>query len=118
MPTSPPVESVVHVRLPVILLVPFIESPPDVFAISPLEVNCVQVTTPSVEVPVTLKPLVEVSPADVKVPVIVAFPEVTLKPLDEVTPLQTSAFVVSNVMPYCPAFNPDKAMVPIRGEIA
>jgi len=83
----------------------------------------VQDTYPTVEVPVTVSLLVEVRPAEVSAPAIVAFPEETVSPLDEVrpaevsvpaivafpeetvsppdvlTPLQTRAFVVSKVMP-------------------
>ena len=55
-------------------------------------------------------------PATELLPVIAAPPPLTVRPLDDVTPLQTRAFVVSNVMLYCPAFAPVKAMVPIRGD--
>ena len=53
IPAFPPVESVVAVRLPVMLLVPFIDIPPDEFEICPLAVTCPQDTAASVEVPDT-----------------------------------------------------------------
>ena len=70
-----PVVSVVAVRLPVTLLVPTIDNPPEPFEIWPVEFTCVQDTYPTVEMPVTVSP-----PHDV-------------------TTLQTRAFVVSTVMP-------------------
>jgi len=69
MPAFPPVESVVTLRDPVILLVPLIDNPPAPFAIWPVEVNCVQVTAASVELPVTFK-----VPVNVELPVILMPP--------------------------------------------
>ena len=107
MPAFPPVESVVLVKLPVTLLVPTIDSPPLVFEIAPLEFTCVQDRYPTVELPVTLSPLVEVRPAEVIVPAMLAFPEETVKPPDVLTPLHTRAFVVSKPMPNLPAYCPE-----------
>ena len=105
------------------LLVPTIDNPPEPFEIWPVEFTCVQDTYPTVELPVTVNPLVEVRPAEVSVRAMLAFPEETVSPLDDVrpaevsvpamlafpaetvsppdvvTPLQTRAFVVSKVMP-------------------
>ena len=96
-PTFPRVESVETVRDPVTLLVPLIDSPPPLFAIWPDEVNCVQVTAASVELPVTFKvpvnvePPVTARPEDaVSVPATLAFPEDTISPLVEIRPAEVS----------------------------
>ena len=131
MPAFPPVESVVAVKLPVILLVSTIDNPPEPFEIWPVEFTCVQDRYPTVELPVTLSPLVEVRPAEVIVPAMLAFPEETVSPLLEVrpaevsvpamlafpeetvkppnvvTPLHTRAFVVSKPMPNLPVYCPE-----------
>ena len=79
MPTFPPVESVVTLRDPVILLVPLIDNPPAPFAIWPVEVNCAQVTAASVELPVTFK-----VPVNVELPVILMPPaELPISALDD-----------------------------------
>ena len=97
MPSFPPVESVVTLRDPVILLVPLIDNPPPPFAIWPVEVNCVQVTDASVELPVTFKVPVNVElpvtarPEDaVSVPATLAFPKDTINPLVEIRPAEVS----------------------------
>ena len=71
MPAFPPVESVVAVRDPVMLLVPTIDNPPLVFEIVPLEFACVQATYANVELPVTFK-----VPFNVELPVILMPPVV------------------------------------------
>ena len=88
---SPPAPIVILSEVfsvPVMLLVPRIDNPPDVFAIWPDEFTCVQDTYPTVEVPVTVSPLVEAKPAEVSAPAMLAFPEATISPLDEVRPAQ------------------------------
>ena len=85
MPAFPPVESVVVVMLPVILLVPTTTNPPELAEIVPLEFNCVQVTDASVELPVTFK-----VPFNVELPVILMPPVVLpISPVAD-SPLQLS----------------------------
>ena len=74
---SPPVPTVSLsevVRVPVMLLALTIDTPPEPFEIWPVEFTCVQDTYPTVELPVTVSPLVEVMPAEVSAPVMLAFP--------------------------------------------
>ena len=105
-PTFPRVESVETVRDPVMLLVPTIDNPPEPFEIWPVEfTTCVQDTYPTVEVPVTVSPLVEVRPAEVSVPAMDEFPVMTappletVKPADVLRPAQVSAAFGSIVIP-------------------
>ena len=73
-PPAPTVSAAEVVKLPVMLLVPPMDNPQGLFEIWPVAFTCVQDTYPTVEAPVTVSPLVEVRPADVSVPAMLAFP--------------------------------------------
>ena len=142
IPPAPTVSAAEVVKLPVILLVPTIDNPPEPFEIWPVEFTCVQDTYPTVELPVTDNPLVEVKPAEVSAPAKLAFPEATVSPLDEVRPAQVNvprmdefpemaappletvrpaqviAAVGSSPIPYRPMRGPDKAKVKVMGDNA